>query len=563
MNDESNQEQPPQQVEINTGGGTVFQQNVDTGGGNLIGRDQTINISGSDGTAADALGQGRQVVIGRDQRIRVRIGSLNVPRWFAIVIAVPLLLLLSVVSWYINRSIPPLAKMEGRLNIAIADFGVKESNGRIQDSNEGALLSNWLARTLDQELPKDGGSIPTFVVWQDQLNKPASNPPFNTITSAEQAEKLLGEDNIEADIVTFGYLDQKPGPANLLLNFVYKDPQIGTEPDGDLGRQRMGGAIPIPAKFKEILPDDELFVRARAIIGLSRGLAQEFAGHYQAAIDYYQQLDQSLPPEKWHSGREVLYYFAGRAAFQDRQLKLATSLFEKAKDQRHDYVSAYIGLGNVEYERAQLRLLLDQQADSEALAVCGGDALQQAIAKAQQDKTLPATLTDTITTTASAISYYQQALDASATYEWTPAQPIATYLLGNSIRFRGDLYWLTNQLDSANSDLQQAQTMLEAVVKPLESAQEPGYAAYSWQSLGYAQRTLALIAREQGQTDQALAAFADAKASFGHCQEYQTQSDSSGDTRYQQKAACYCGWWQKKVEEEEQQIPKEEKGSVG
>ena len=49
-------------------------------------------------------------------------------------------------------------------------------------------------------------------------------------------------------------------------------------------------------------------------------------------------------------------------------IRLAEEKFKLAIESRPDYVSAYLGLGNVYLERAQLRLQLEQPAGDVALA---------------------------------------------------------------------------------------------------------------------------------------------------------------------------------------------------
>ena len=552
----------------------------------------------SNDTIAANVGSGAEnVVVGKNI---IQIGSIKIPRWLGLLI-LGLLVVLVVIggvivrsSWYTQAVLvslqatptvtqtplptatptvtptytatptltatPTPRKMNGHFNIAVARFGYKDAENKLSESLLGALLSNWVANTLNGALFRQS-FIPDFLVWHDEVNLPASNPPIGVIGDTDTARILLQDNNIAANMVIFGTLDNPKDPASLMLDFVYKNPQIDNEPNSDIGRQRLGSGIPIPAAFQETVDENaDLFVRAQAVVWLSRGLAKEVAGRYEEALAIFLDAEQKLP--KWKEGKEVLYYFQGREAFYLRKLGLAEEKFNLAIESRPDYVSAYLGLGNVYLERAQLRMQLEQPAGD--VAACEVvDPLAEVIRQAQANERISATISDTITDTTTAIDFYRQAVSNTAPFEWKPSIDMANYALANGLRTRGDINISLQNLPAAEEDAKAAAAIFEPLFQRFEDRQENGYLAYSYYGLGQTERALAFFHESRGETTEARRAFESAMTHFSSCSDLKDQVDADGGTRLQNNVSCYCQFWSGKVEEHLQSLPASDEGGVG
>lgn len=480
--------------------------------------------------------------------------------------------------------------------IAIAQFGQLDAQGNVQQDEVGSNISLWLAENLNQSFGTASGQNSELAVQirHDALNAITGDRPIGVIANEQEAEQVLGD--LKANLLIYGNLTADD-PPHLQLNFVYWLKQVKTEPDATIGYQRMGAPIALQHARdglyqEELEKSDWVAIRTQVLIWLARGLALDLADNHWKALETFLQAEQALKAWQKKDGKEVLYYFQGREALAlleeegpfaivrnggqinlpkgDQaldaiqhgtgqplhRLALAESTFLTATQIQADFVNAYIGLGAVDFQRAQLYLLTGQQTISET-AAC---STTLAIGEIQNTEGLPTTATAALTAIDRAIQNFQLASDkatqaSSASTAWPPLPYVAQVMLGTAHRLKAELYLRADQLDQANAELTQAAPLLEMTLQPFTAAQEIGFLAYAQYGLGNVYRAEAYIEQRQQAPAKAKELFAQAGASYTQCSALSTTPNPDGSTRMQKKIGCYCQVWETNILQELGKFP--------
>jgi len=151
-------------------------------------------------------------------------------------------------------------------------------------------------------------------------------------------------------VVVYGQLDGEGRDARLWLR-IYA-PELADSREL-LGEQQLGGAIPVSNPTRpELGVSYEITSRVEALIFIVKGLNFEFQGQPEQAVDPYSRAAQ-VPG--WHDdqGKEIAYFFIGRAQFRAGNLDQAETAFEESLALNPAYARPHLGLGNVALERAR------------------------------------------------------------------------------------------------------------------------------------------------------------------------------------------------------------------
>lgn len=371
-------------------GGDIVAGDKITAGGDVVGRDKITNISIS--------------------RSLVQIGTLVIPaRFVAALLAAGAVLAFGAWLAFVPAQMPV-----NTFNIAVAEFGQLDAQGRVASSSDGANLSAWMFGQLRDEtrnLPADR----PITTWHDSmglLQKRATIGlvPGDTPEAREKAAAALAK-SLNAHVVIYGNLALNQAPATFTPEFYVAE--LSGEADELLGSQQLGSPIRVrpPIDFNDQRVGEyfnlNLKPRAEALVWFTRGLVYDLNGRHDKALEVFREAEAQL--RDWDSapcipgqpnlsqGKEVLYYFIGREALflSDKQdearqafgsvdgaLAAAEDAFRQALTIRCDYARAYFGLGNVYLQRAQ-RPIAERRFEPDVLAQARRDA-DAAIAQQQQ-----------------------------------------------------------------------------------------------------------------------------------------------------------------------------------
>lgn len=312
----------------------------------------------------------RHVVVGANV---VQIGHLTLPTF-------PLLLLAGLVTAYMGWQLWQQwqqrgpTEMSGEFNIAIAEFGQMDANGRIRPSPKGESLSRVLYGRINQEFATLFTQV-NAQLWHEDVGLGVELGPITGQTAAERrANAAALAERINAHVVIYGYLETTAAGDQLTPEFYVRDLREA----GDLvGAYQLGAPIPVPASLDTLADslkvNPRLSDRTKALALFTLGLAWEFAGYPERALAQFQAAER-LPDWRNDEGKEILYLFLSREAYflwLDGEVDEAAVYepLEKALKLNPGYGRAYVGLGNYHREKAErLRAELTVHKQAEGLA---------------------------------------------------------------------------------------------------------------------------------------------------------------------------------------------------
>jgi len=398
---------------------------------------------------------------------------------------------------------PTPAPMTGAFNIAVADFGQEDSAGRVQPSEQGRVLSQWVFESLRTQYEQIGDSFDLGVeIWHDSAVIPQKNVTFGVMAGdtprarADSAAALA--QTVRADMVIYGQVATSNEPAGLVLEF-YVSPHL-RETNTIVGRHGLGRPIPVSLQLDNPLAridtNETLQTRMAALFRLTVGLTYDLLGRSQEALETLRAAEIELTGWQDEDGKEILYFFIGRELLFLEQDEEAEEAFNTALRINPDYARAHIGLGSVYLWRAQ--------------RVAPAERLQE-----------PNDL--------------QRALDAYETGRQLAAQSaeplvvlIARLALASAHRVQGETYnFIADATDNGtdNGDVyEQARAAFEAAIAELESllaplaeANQHRYLALAYQNLGAAHLQQADTVLRQGEPTRRTELLEQARLSFTEC----------------------------------------------
>jgi tetratricopeptide (TPR) repeat protein len=421
-------------------------------------RGEARPVPGGDVVIGEVGERAANVVIGKNN-VQINIGGrlMTLPIWLIVIALLTLVLLMSL------PLLEPIffpTQMSGGMNIAIADFGEIDEQGRIRRSTLGTSLSKTVFDKLNQEyqevypelIGRDGRSVE---IWHDSQGRDVKNVRLGVLTGAtpearaEQAKALA--EKINAHVVIYGYLIDKSlidkrDEKSLHLDFFYAGDTLRGEPDTVVGRHVLSELITFPTALEDApmavqeFLNEPLGLRARVLFWVTVALIFDVTDQQERALEIL--LDAQATLEGWEDAeaQAFLHYFIGREAFWLREYELASTALLEAMRLKGDYANVYIALGGIHYDRAQL--FYTPQPVPEALVDC---ITLEHIDRAAQSAEEAMREID------SAIAFYEQAVAIAPDSPWPPIEFPARLALGQAYRLKGQAYLLGARHELGNA----------------------------------------------------------------------------------------------------------------
>lgn len=432
----------------------------------------------------------------------IQIGTLQIPMYLAIIIAagVGIIALIAVVNT-VRPFFQGATRMTGQYNIAIAQFGELDAQGRARTTKDGLTLSKWVYDALKKQYTEnsDLADLGSVQIWSDTPGLPGKNITFGAITGdtpearEEAVHKLANK--VNAHMVIYGYLQRATDPSSLVLQF-YIAPELQPEVSAVLGGDYMlGEPIPIPQGFNvndplsNVAIGNDLKTRTAALSYLTAGLTFSLLGRSKEALAIFQTAEKALPDwqDNADSGKEILYYFISREALFLKEDKAAETAARKALAIKPNYVRAQIVLGSIYALRAQ-RLPPEAQL------------------KAPSDL-------------AQALTAYAQAVDMANQAHDRLMQSVAQLALASALRSEAQVYYVTKDVAKANATYAKAIAGLQQVIPALTTAQQYRLLGQAYAYLGIASFQQADVYRQQGNAAGQKQQLEQARTAFTNCSE--------------------------------------------
>lgn len=448
------------------------------------------------------VGEGaRDVVIGKNI---IKIGTLVIPT--APVLAILFVVVSALIFAAVNFLGP--TKMGARFNVAVAEVGEMDAEGRMHRSEDGQLLSKWI---FDELVAANGKYEDSGVeIWHDSLSLLEKRVKLGMVSGktpedrAEAASELASK--VDADVVIYGHLTPHESPAEFVLEF-YVKPRVRGEANVTIGRYQLGDPIIIPENFdrtdtlaKEAL-GTRVANRASALFWLLLGLREDLLGLPEEALAVFQQAEEGLTRWKEQDeGKEILYFFRGRELLFLKRDVEAEEALEKALQSNPRYARAHIVLGSVYFLRAQnLLLAAEQPLEPEDLERVNSNLEQ-------------------------AINNYQKGLELAEESQEPLMEIIARLALAMSYYRQGDTYFVLGDDVEANRFFNVAIEEINLVLDPLADEEQYRLLAQAYQSLGVAYSQKAEILRSQGDVTGSKTLFEKARTAYASCMDQEKRA---------------------------------------
>jgi tetratricopeptide (TPR) repeat protein len=282
----------------------------------------------------------------------IQIGTLVIP-------TVPLVVLVLVAATgvaFLGLRLRALAapqgpvKMQGAFNVAVAEFGQTDANGRLHTSDDGQRLSLWVFQSLraQRDAFPDPDVRTDVQIWQDSL-PPSEKGTTLGMVANEQAAAQLAQ-RIGAHMLIWGNLDAQK---HFLPHF-YISPQLKGDSDAVVGHYQLGTQpITVDLSAPEFVKQ-ALTTRTNALFWFTVGLRQENYGFADKALAVFQQAEKSASQLNGaQEGQEILFFLEGQAALFAGDDNTAETALRQAISINPTFVRAWVVLGSVYLTRAQ------------------------------------------------------------------------------------------------------------------------------------------------------------------------------------------------------------------
>jgi len=245
----------------------------------------------------------------------------------------------------------PLPPMGNGFNIAVAEFAMFDSKGKISSSEISRQFSEGLFNTVNSETKL----LPTA------LSIELRGPKDVGVVVDDETARTTAE-RLNATILIYGRVKRDtPNSYQVEPRFYISDRTFsyGSEVTGPnyLGKPVTGLTLEPDQQFTFNV---KLNARAQSLQRIVRGLAYFSIRDYNSAADEFQDA-VNTPYWKPEEGQEVAYLLLGAAKLRpwdliqnSEYLPQAADAFEKAYELDHSYVRSYLGLGAVAIAQAQI-----------------------------------------------------------------------------------------------------------------------------------------------------------------------------------------------------------------
>jgi len=230
--------------------------------------------------------------------------------------------------------------MTGNYNIAIAQFGEIQADGKIKPSSKAEKISSTLFTFLDSEYQAAGLGLDVQVAHK--------NMPL--ILEDSQAKELA--EKVHANIVIYGNIFVQDKEAEFSPRFYVAEHPDTRELTGqdelahpilfDISQLGVSSTVNAQLRFRTEI----LFNFTKSLIYFSEKDFDSALRAIQAAIFAAEKLDQSF------AGQEVLYLVAAKIYRTEEDFDHAAQMLDKALELNPNYARAYLGRGNIYYVQA-------------------------------------------------------------------------------------------------------------------------------------------------------------------------------------------------------------------
>ncbi len=390
-----------------------------------------------------------------------------------ITVSVLLVLVVSYLVYTFIYDIEP-AKMSGFYNIAVAE--IPNIPG---DLDPGAQESGDVSLAIYNSVKEQLQGNPNIQIWHDSLELEKLKVRIGAVEGVAPQERSEAAKQmatrLNADMVIYAVVDTIQDTRKPSVEF-YLAPRQDYNYEDIQGSFRFGE--PVISGYGESDSDQPgLSQQASSLAWLALGLAEAQLGHSLEALEAFQRADQIFPQSemvKFFIGREYLFLVDRESVLQfarDAFEQEANQAFQEAILLNKDYARAYIGLGGVNFKRAQ-RLINPSGMDT------GLDTGEEA--PGIQNIELAESLAQ------ESLAAYNQVLEINpdpADYG-LPLVSVARLGLGNTYRLLGQISWLAGNQPQAFAYLDQAIQALESTVSPLMDAGQERYLTQAYEYLG-------------------------------------------------------------------------------
>lgn len=252
-----------------------------------------------------------------------------------------------VIVQFVRPLIAAPVPMSGAFNIAVADFGKLDENGRVISAKEASALADSVQTLLETELKPAPGGFDIRTQGPDATGRIAGATPSER---AQAAEKLAAE--INADVIVYGNLDRDN--TTFVPEFYLSERSLRNAEEL-LGQHQFGPEIITPdditmnsAAYQEL--NDGLRHRTKVLAQFAIGLSYYALFNYDKALTY---LEAAQRLEGWGDRKELLYLFLGNTLGKLNRLDDAEHKFRSALEVEPEYARARVGLASVQLQRAK------------------------------------------------------------------------------------------------------------------------------------------------------------------------------------------------------------------
>jgi tetratricopeptide (TPR) repeat protein len=440
---------------------------------------------------AQAVVEGQGIATPKPKRV-VRVGKLTIPLVPLVAASLAVLVILALVG--VGASMLGPSEMEGRYNVAVADVGVLGADGKMQRTEESQLLTKWVVEEIeDANRKSDRGNVE---IWHDGLPLSEKRVSLGMISGETAGERAAAAnelaEQINAHVVIYGHLTSDEAPRELVLEF-YVAPRVRIESAATIGRYRVGDPISMPENFDltDPLSTESLATRvenrAALLFWLMLSLKEDLLGRPSEALAILRQAEAELSTLRPQGdGKELLYYFKGRAALFLDFYDEAEEALLSAVQSNPTFARAQIALGSVYLDMAQ--------------------TLESPEERFSESQNLER-----------ATNAYQKGVELARAANEPLTEVVGRLALAQAYRLEAETYYVLQAYEEASRLFEQAVQELKLVLGPLADAQQYRLLAQAYATLGAAYTQHGQLWQRQEDLVQAKSLYTDAREAYVNC----------------------------------------------
>lgn len=261
-------------------------------------------------------------------------------------------------SFYVYRRAQKPPWLTGDFNIAVAEFGALDAQGRVGESADAYALAQSVHEFLDNELKlltegieSAGDKFHIPVLEPSKTGRIGGSTPEER---ARSAERLAAK--INADLIVYGNLDSGDGVTSFIPEFYLSDRKL-RDAEELIGQYEFGSTLESsadittnPVARQELR--ERLLERTRALAQFVIGLGYYSLARFDEAADYFKAAETI---EGWddRDGKEVLYHFLGNTTLMLGDLSAAQEYYAHALELNPEYARARLGTAEVLFHESR------------------------------------------------------------------------------------------------------------------------------------------------------------------------------------------------------------------